>query len=461
MAHSSRHELTRYIRLFCSRSLQAIVQSRLKAPDSETRESKAKPDTPDWFHLNINTSTSEMKDIYENCKLYLSSGLPNSNGEQLICQISINQPDTDRAQVIEIWQISIEEQIKDEKINYPEVYEKQCILMKSIISLSRTLPAYQAARHQHDENFYIKYDIYKKEPDLGLLGESRGSLLIGRILTPFGELTVSCTYRRLLGFGRPSNTPSFRYKTSSRRDIATHLRRQRPHSECSNSPGTLPPPNYKYSGSPSSGFHDGHLHGRSTPIKARQALGRTSSNASSSPAARSPPNIKESPARFIPAPKPINALDVDQAIDINKPIRGAFVRREVVGSVPDSAPDFDLMGPDGRNPVRYRANSHRSLKSNESHDSRSNQGPELEIEDDLIGRLSLDNQSSEDVMLPTAGAFVRKSTSQKLYESVQQPPEISTLKKRMYENPEALNELHDLANETREDEFDDFLSGLE
>ena len=75
---------------------------------------------------------------------------------------------------------------------------------------------------------------------------------------------------------------------------------------------------------------------------------------------------------------------------------------------------------------------------------------------------------------------MRKSTSQKLYESVQQPPEISTLKKRMYENPEALvslltenidltkcdsiqfqNELHDLANETREDEFDDFLSGLE
>ena len=46
-------------------------------------------------------------------------------------------------------------------------------------------------------------------------------------------------------------------------------------------------------------------------------------------AARSPPNIKESPARFIPAPKPINLSA--QAIDIDKPIRGAFVRREVVG----------------------------------------------------------------------------------------------------------------------------------
>ena len=84
-------------------------------------------------NLDPNPRTLNRSDIFQ---LYLSSGLPNSNGEQLICQISINQPDTDRAQVIEIWQISIEEQIKDEKINYPEVYEKQCILMKSIISLS-------------------------------------------------------------------------------------------------------------------------------------------------------------------------------------------------------------------------------------------------------------------------------------------------------------------------------------
>ena len=56
-------------------------------------------------------------------------------------------------------------------------------------------------------------------------------------------------------------------------------------------------------------------------------------------AARSPPNIKESPARFIPAPKPINA----QAIDIDKPIRGAFVRREVVGKI------FALNPPSGNN----------------------------------------------------------------------------------------------------------------
>ena len=53
---------------------------------------------------------------------------------------------------------------------------------------------------------------YKKKPvflDLGLLGESRGSLLVGNLSTPLGELSISCTYRRLLGFGHPSNTPSY------------------------------------------------------------------------------------------------------------------------------------------------------------------------------------------------------------------------------------------------------------
>lgn len=39
-----------------------------------------------------------------------------------------------------------------------------------------------------------------------LLGESRGSLLVGHVATPLGELSVTCTYRRMLGFGRPSNT---------------------------------------------------------------------------------------------------------------------------------------------------------------------------------------------------------------------------------------------------------------
>ena len=116
--------------------------------------------------------------------------MPNCRGEQLVCQVSKSQLDTNRAQVLEIWQITIEEEFKDSSIKIQELYEKQCIMLKSIIALSRTLPAYNVARDQHEENFNIKYNIYKQQPDLSLLGESRGSLLMGRIMTPHGELVV-------------------------------------------------------------------------------------------------------------------------------------------------------------------------------------------------------------------------------------------------------------------------------
>ena len=78
-----RTELSRYIRLFCTRAFQAVVQSRLKvfflfffkllnkkkAPDSESHNSIAQPNTPDWFHLNMNTSAPEMRDINDSCKV--------------------------------------------------------------------------------------------------------------------------------------------------------------------------------------------------------------------------------------------------------------------------------------------------------------------------------------------------------------------------------------------------------
>jgi len=449
-----RTELSRYIRLFCTRAFQAVVQSRLKAPDSESHNSIARPNTPDWFHLNMNTSAPEMRDINDSCKAYLASGMPNCRGEQLVCQVSKAQLDTNRAQVLEIWQITIEEEFKDSQLKIQDVYEKQCIMLKSIIALSRTLPAYNVARDQHEENFHIKYNIYKQQPDLSLLGESRGSLLMGRILTPHGELVVQCTYRRLNGFGRPSNTPSFRTKSTSRRDINVRPN-NRTYSECSNSPSTMPPPQYAYSGSPGTPCNYAY----SSPIKARQPLARASSNASShspSISTRSPPNIKNSPARFIQAPRAVPA----QPIDMNRPVRGAFVGHDV-GSVPDSAPDFDCSN------QRYRSNSHRSLRSNESNPVSRSGGEhhpvfDQHLDEDL-DRLSLGNQSTstsdEQILQPMAGAFVRKSTSQMLYESIQQPPEIATLTKRKTEKAEVLLELGDDL-ETNEDEFDDFISGL-
>jgi len=111
----------------------------------------------------------------------------------------------DIAQVVEIWELRVESQ-KSMQCKYSEVYERQCLLLKSLISLTRVLPAYSACRDWSENKFDIKYEIFKKDPDMHLLGESRGSLLVGHVATALGELSVTCTYRRMLGFGRPSNT---------------------------------------------------------------------------------------------------------------------------------------------------------------------------------------------------------------------------------------------------------------
>lgn len=72
----------------------------------------------------------------------------------------------ERAQVIEIWQMRLEPPRghKQDDMKYSEVYERQCVLLKSLISLTRTLPAYQAARNRYDDKFDIQYEIYKRDP---------------------------------------------------------------------------------------------------------------------------------------------------------------------------------------------------------------------------------------------------------------------------------------------------------
>ena len=49
----------------------------------------------DWFNLNVNTSTDQLKEIHKKCKHLLSSGLPYE--ESLCCEVSIMQGE--RAQV--------------------------------------------------------------------------------------------------------------------------------------------------------------------------------------------------------------------------------------------------------------------------------------------------------------------------------------------------------------------------
>ena len=96
---------------------------------------------------------------------------------------------------------------------------------------------------------------------MGLLGEARGSLLVGSVATPLGELSVSCTYRRLLGFGRPSNTPTYQSRPiKSRTDSGGHLPARSPvNIPSGRSPVNIPMRNPSLRNRPSSGGLVGSL----------------------------------------------------------------------------------------------------------------------------------------------------------------------------------------------------------
>lgn len=468
----TRVEMLRYIRLFCSRSLQVIIQSRRQdSPEGVFRKSNPDPPAQDWFNLNINTHTVLAKDVHKECKFHLSSGLPYD--EPLCCQLSIIQGDI--AQVVEIWELRVESQ-KSMQCKYSEVYERQCLLLKSLISLTRVLPAYSACRDWSENKFDIKYEIFKKDPDMHLLGESRGSLLVGHVVTALGELSVTCTYRRMLGFGRPSNTvqPAMSSRqVSVARPIGKAAsryvqdgvmnRRHRPESVSSMAASeygaSAPPPGGYYSSSPGSysnsntSFTRRDISSPRFPItESASRISRTQSNSSLSSCPQSPPGIWDgdasSPARRIKiAPVPKHPDPIDMQI----PIRGAFVSAESE-SVPDSAPN-------------YYDSRHRSTSPLYSSKSQSN--PSLgQINMDIDDGPSLDIELSndEDVFVPAAGAFVskelrRSETASILYESLRKPKELSHLENRE-EDIDGIQEICEAIDDYDENEFDDYIAGL-
>ena len=144
--------------------------------------------------------------------------------------------------------------------------------------------------------------------DMGLLGEARGSLLVGSVATPLGELSISCTYRRLLGFGRPSNTPTYasrpvktgRTESTGKSPIdgicirkRSDLERDKFQGSSLGSVSSLPPPQNFYSGSPGS-YTPGTSYSKRNPSpgfrRPEGRLSRTASTSSTSPCNLKPKN---------------------------------------------------------------------------------------------------------------------------------------------------------------------------
>ncbi|CAG9818589.1 unnamed protein product [Phaedon cochleariae] len=186
-------ELDKFTKFLALKSTQIIVQSRL----GEKVSTACKPQTTgtDWsilfqFNLNINDIPEV---LVEGKKILngevLSSRLP------LCIEISLRTVEGDHM-VLETWYLSLSpEQCDPTARIIHTIYNHMGILLKSLVSVSRVIPAYKLSRRQGPESFVICYRMYMGEPLQQCLGEGFKNICVGQVCTPLGTFALSVSYR--------------------------------------------------------------------------------------------------------------------------------------------------------------------------------------------------------------------------------------------------------------------------
>lgn len=140
----------------------------------------------------------ELQDVLTEAKRVL-------NGEvittrlPLCVEISLRTVDGEQM-VLESWCLEVLPEQYDLTLRVHTVYNRLGILLKSLVSVTRVIPAYKLARTQTPDAYVICYRIFMDKPQLHTLGEGHKQLRIGQICTPIGTLQFTVFYRTKMTF---------------------------------------------------------------------------------------------------------------------------------------------------------------------------------------------------------------------------------------------------------------------
>ncbi|XP_067618058.1 autophagy-related protein 13 homolog [Eurosta solidaginis] len=223
--NAAEKDVEKFIKFLALKSTQVVVQSRL----GEKIQTPCNPlaTGSDWFNIVIH----DHPDIYMETKraLALEPGQSILKRLPLCIEISLRTVEGDQM-VLEVWSLDIQvpgchknckDDICEVLIKNAEnggkggvtngtggplseqqtlkaahaIYNRMGILLKSLISLTRSTPAYKLSRRQCPEAYGIYYRIYVERPQLHTLGEGYKNVKIGQLNTIVGTLCMSVHYR--------------------------------------------------------------------------------------------------------------------------------------------------------------------------------------------------------------------------------------------------------------------------
>lgn len=188
-------DIEKFVKFLIYKFCQIVVQSRL----GEKLQTSCRPAATTnscWFNIQIQehpivqAETKNALNLQPNESIF--SRLPIS------IEISLRTVDDDKM-VLEVW--TLDQSCLLEKENQQiktaqTIYNRMTVLLKSLITLTRSTPAYKLSRRQSPDSYGIYYRIYvATPPQTHSLGDNFKTVRIGQIGTLSGTLNITVAYR--------------------------------------------------------------------------------------------------------------------------------------------------------------------------------------------------------------------------------------------------------------------------
>ncbi|CAK5078537.1 unnamed protein product [Meloidogyne enterolobii] len=189
MTSSDEKDISNYMRFFCTRMVQAVVQARMGKMHSSPCVQAS--DQMIWFNLVMD----EIGEVAAYLKSTIGRNYP-PDCSVFSLEFILLTADGDKLP-LETWLVRLDKECADKFVNIrTTLYQQMSTLLKSIIVASRFTPAYRHyVRNQGPDTFIFCYKVFDGEPDLSILGEETKYRRLGYLPSPFGAISVELYFR--------------------------------------------------------------------------------------------------------------------------------------------------------------------------------------------------------------------------------------------------------------------------
>lgn len=187
LSPQDRKDLDKFTKYLVFKCAQIIIQSR--SGEKVNTPSKLVSSGTDWFNLSIRDDPeiqTEIKNIYGNSSLI--------DGEKVCFEISVKTSGGEET-MLETWYLEVTDHCDLTSRVSCSVYARMGVLLRSLLIVTRAIPAYWVSREQAQDRYVMCYRIYLGTPLLMGLGEQFVRRTVGLVPSPVGTIALHAAYR--------------------------------------------------------------------------------------------------------------------------------------------------------------------------------------------------------------------------------------------------------------------------